>query len=173
MTRNSAIDSDFIKRLEQRADVQQLLDEDDAAPVLVRTDVGLLRLREGVPTSRAACPTRKNASAERLCPWVKCRHHLALVADDGRPWNGPRSTLRPFWLETPTPPTCGLDLAERTRANNQRGLTTAEMEVVLNCHPTLVRRRVKESLHALQRHGVDVRAWQLVIDAEERTALDA
>ena len=174
MTKNPAIDPDFIKRLEQRADVQQLLDEDDAAPVLVRTDAGLLRLREGVPTSRASCPSRRTASGSILCGHVKCRHHLHLTNDDGRPWgNRPRHTVVPFWLTSPTPPTCSLDLAERTRGDQQRGMSTEEMSQALTVHPTLSRRRVAEGLRSLQRRGVNVQAWQLVIDEEEEAATHA
>lgn len=172
MTRN--IDPDFISKLEQRTEVQQLLDEDDKAPVLVRTDAGLLRLREGVPSSRASCPDRRTASGAILCGFVKCRHHLHLTNDDGRPWGGrDRHTVVPFWLQARTPPTCSLDLAERTRADKQRGMTTEEMSRSMSVHPTLSRRRTAEGLRSLQARGVDVRAWQLVIDDEEEAATAA
>ncbi len=173
MTENLKIDPDFIKRLEQRAEVQELLDADDRAHVIVQTADGALRLRAGVPVSRDECPTRRTAQGLRLCGYVRCSHHLALTADDGRPWNGPRNTLRPFWLEPVTPATCGLDLAEEVRAEHQRGLSTKEMARIFRCHPTLVRRRVKEGLQALKKAGVNVQAWQLVIDEEERDATNA
>jgi Sigma-70, region 4 len=54
------------------------------------------------PRTRADC-----AGGQRPCPWVGCRHHLAL---DIHPETGSIKLLRENWLEAET---CSLDIAER------------------------------------------------------------
>jgi hypothetical protein len=74
--------------------------------------------REGLPAGgRDEC-----RHGERPCPYVKCEWHLWMVDGRDRPgrsFTGGKlgSTLRPRWLEYPTPPCCALDIIElyRTR----------------------------------------------------------
>lgn len=75
---------------------------------------GTMYMDEDVPATRADCPDR------RPCGHVRCRYHL--WREDGHDRQGPHwrgtlaTTLRPAWLEAPTPPSCALDLAESARA---------------------------------------------------------
>ena len=151
MTRN--VDPALREWLDLRADIESWGEAERTAPVFVRTADGLLQLQLGVPPSRAECPSRYTVNGFRMCGYVACRDHLWQTPDDGRPWHGPRQTLRAAWLEPVTPAACALDLAEQFRTLLQRGMTTEEMAKVLDCHPTLVRRRVKEGLTALKSRG--------------------
>lgn len=85
-------------------------------------------IRDDVPITRAECPKR------RPCGHVRCRYHLWFV--DGRDRAGRSgagretrsgfgvrplgSTLRPGWLEWPSPPSCALDEAERIASSGAR-----------------------------------------------------
>jgi len=89
--------------------------------VRLRVIGGEMELREGVPASRADCPTRP-------CGHVRCKWHLWLVLGEDRPGRrtprageaerrAPSTTLRPVWVATwPLPPTCVLDVAEKVAA---------------------------------------------------------
>lgn len=76
---------------------------------------GSVEVREGVPRSRAECPTT------RPCGHVHCRFHLWFV--EGRDRRGrrvdgrtPDATMWPAWRAWPTPPSCAIDVAEAGRA---------------------------------------------------------
>lgn len=70
--------------------------------------------REGLPPGgRDEC-----RHGERPCPYVRCWYHLWRIDTEdreGKPHNGKRAptTLRPRWLEYPTPACCGADLIEQ------------------------------------------------------------
>ena len=123
----------------------------DKRTVRLRVIGGSVDLRNDVPKTRAECPTK------RPCGHVRCRWHMWLEIDDGRPWHGTRYTLRPVWWEWPLPPSCGLDLVERTRELEHRGMTSEEIARVMGKHTTLVQRRIREALRRLKEMGFDIR----------------
>lgn len=83
--------------------------------------------KEGLPAGgRDEC-----RYGERPCPYVHCEWHLWMIDTTDR--NGgvfhegklthdikPKSTLVPRWLEYPTPPCCGYDIAELMRDRRTR-----------------------------------------------------
>jgi len=91
-----------------RALIEAWQQQDDRAPVVVRIrdKKQLLVLRNDVPPTREHCPT------QRPCGHVRCFWHLWRVDGEDRAGNPkyvPGTTIRPAWLEIPTPPSCGLD----------------------------------------------------------------
>jgi hypothetical protein len=74
-------------------------------------DGNTVELREGVPASRAECK-----DGPRPCGYVRCKFHLWRIDAEDREGNpqfgNAGTTLRPAWLEWPTPPSCALDLAD-------------------------------------------------------------
>lgn len=77
------------------------------------------------PGGRSECK-----DGARPCPYVRCKWHLWLVLGEdrpGRPHGGkhPPTTLRPAWLETPIPPSCGADIADAIAAG--KPMTMAEL----------------------------------------------
>ena len=156
-----------------REQVRQQHKEWDAGIVEIRLSDGrLMFLDDAVPDTRGDCPTQKP------CPHVKCRYHLWRVdgGEDGtragRPGlsavprdsrgltirtpgeldgDRPGTTLEARWLETPVPPSCALDEAERTHTNDEVGYR-------VNRHRTLVARDCKKGLdngdHNARRMGM-------------------
>ena len=85
--------------------------------------VSYTEVANGVPRTRGDCPPK--IDNRRRCPFVKCRHHLALLVGferQGHRLNGrpPPSTIR---VLQPGDETCVLDLADATEA------TGAVMEI--------------------------------------------
>jgi hypothetical protein len=114
----------------------------------------LIELREGVPVTRDEC---RNGS--RPCPYVRCRYHLWIITAAERPGNpykgdGPSSTLRPGWMEWPTPDTCSLDIAESIEPGE--GLSRMQIGNVIGLAKTgvgLIESRGLEKLRASEAHA--------------------
>jgi hypothetical protein len=116
-------------------------------------DGNTVELREGVPASRAECK-----DGPRPCGYVRCKFHLWRIdaADrEGNPGFGePGTTLRPAWLQWPTPPSCALDLADRGEMEDR------EIAQAMGMHKGnvwLIRSRVhvRAAFEVLKRHIAD------------------
>ncbi len=168
-----------------RHDVEQWREheQEHLGPRLV--DGTHLAVRPGVPASRDAC-----RGGCRPCGYLECRWHLWVEPDEGRPWNGPRYTVRsPYYDAMVTrrygqrlglspaqaervfgppvnPPSCGLDIAEQTKAQHRRGMTTAEVAKALGRHPTLIRAELRSGLRKLKAAGMAVAELEAVMDSE-------
>lgn len=80
-------------------------------------DGGIMKLRDDVPATRADCPEA------RPCGHWRCRHHLWRLDGADRTRRYPAgTTLRPAWLESPTPASCALDLADRPRTEAETAI---------------------------------------------------
>lgn len=111
------------------------------------------------PTTRAGCPTG-------VCPHIRCRSHLWRVDSGdraGRPGLSqvPRdrrgltlpvignvgqkragTTLEARWLETPVPPSCALDCADKGPMSNE------QIGDALNRHRTLIGKDVPDAMES-------------------------
>jgi hypothetical protein len=81
------------------------------------------------PVTREDC--RSGSNAERPCPWVSCKHHLALDVNER---TGSIKTNFPDVDIADMPETCALDIAERG------GITLEELGEILN----LTRERIRQ-----------------------------
>lgn len=113
-------------------------------------DGSTIELRDGVPATRAECPTT------RPCPHIRCQYHLWLDAFDSH-WNSAAgepcrpSRLLPRWLESPMPASCALDVADRGTSGEVLGYR--ELGKLLGLGPHRVegilsraKRRIKREL---------------------------
>lgn len=83
----------------------------DQQPIVVTVSStgAKLELRRDVPETRGDCPET------RPCGHVRCKHHLwSLHGEDrgGRWGEGNGLGIRAGWTETPTAPSCSLDMAD-------------------------------------------------------------
>jgi len=96
-------------------------------------------LRRALPATRADCPIR------RPCPYVTCRHHLAL--DTSR--LGRVRWAFPDLDPTEVPCSCSLDLAERG------GMTLEEIGDMMNLTRERVRQLLRLALRAYYQENLD------------------
>ncbi len=105
-------------------------------------DGGVLELRNDVPRTRAGCPET------RPCGHVKCQYHLWRIDGDDRPGRRGRTpiptTLRAAWMESPTPESCALDLAELG------GMAARDIARVMDKDATLIRMIVRAGAKKLR-----------------------
>jgi hypothetical protein len=94
------------------------------------------------PRTRGDCATG-GSHENRPCPWVSCRHHLAIEVD-------PRGALTLNFPDTEVwemPDTCSLDVADRG------GVTLEEVGKILN--------RTRERIRQIETHGLERMAKQV------------
>jgi hypothetical protein len=114
---------------------------DAAAKRVVRLRViggETLELRDGVPRSRAECPTT------RPCGHVQCRYHLWFMGGRDRPGRKPRDpkNLRPS----------SLDLTHQH-------LQVAARAAAINLRPSRLRDVLERALRKLKLSGADLREY--------------
>lgn len=95
--------------------------------VLDESRAGTFEPRSDVPRTRGDC-----IGGQRPCPHVRCSQHLWLVDGNDRPgrrgkgYAVPPTTIEPRWLESPTPPSCALDVADDLEAQQRTGASLGE-----------------------------------------------
>jgi hypothetical protein len=157
------------KWLELQDSLRQWRNEWDAGIVQIRLSDGrTMLLDDAVPDTRAECPTVKP------CPHVRCRAHLWRVDSQdraGRPGlaSVPRdrrgltlpvlgnlspkragTTLEARWLETPVPPSCALDCADKGPMSNE------QIGEALSRHRTLIGKDVPDAMESAKAKAAEL-----------------
>jgi hypothetical protein len=114
--------------------------------------------RSGVPASRSEC-----RNGERPCPYVRCKWHLWLVLGSDRPgrrYDGrtPPTALRPAWLESPMPPCCTLDIAERAESLDDPG-SIRELAAAIGLKPSRIHDIIATALEKLRARGLTLQEF--------------
>jgi len=102
-------------------------------------EYALIDIDEIRPRTRAECPPKQD-DGTRPCPWVGCRHHLA-VDIDGR---GRLKIYRPHIDPTDWPMPCALDHADRG------GMTLEEIGELLGVSRERVRQIDEQARRAFR-----------------------
>jgi len=145
-----------------------------------RVLVGTWEPKNGVPATRADCPPDREQVG---CPFYRCRHFLWRRDEPpGRPGlsavprdaagltiqvfgdMGPKAEpdLEPRWLETPLPPSCSLDVADKGQH------TTPDLEEATGRHRTLTARVLRRAIASLKRRGITANDLIRLVDPEAR-----
>lgn len=152
-----------------RSEFDQWAKEWEAGIVQIRLSDGrTMLLDDAVPDTRAECPT------EKPCPHVLCRFHLWRVDSQdraGRPGLSqvPRdrrgltlpvignvghtragTTLEARWLETPVPPSCALDCADKGPCSNE------QIGDAFNRHRTLIGKDVPDAMESAKAKAAEL-----------------
>jgi hypothetical protein len=162
---------------------QQLIDGTNHAEYVaarrMRALMGTWEPKNGVPTTRADCPTDREQVG---CPFYRCRHHLWVWPPAGRPnlqdvprdeqgltirtlgklgEAGDRLDLEPRWLQHPLPPSCSLDLADKPHGLDEVGAATDR-------HRTLVGHVLRAGIASMKAKGQTSADLVRVSEADRR-----
>ena len=118
--------------------------------------VSYAEVSSGVPATRADCPPLIEGQ-HRRCPFVRCRHHLALLIGDeraGRRHEGrtPLSTIR---MLPPGSAVCTLDVADAV-ARSGEPMPIADVGAALGIKESKVHEDLARALAKLRASGFEL-----------------